>query len=78
MGKVKRVWKVEPSLDQDYDYCILAAEDNEDHRTALRYAQEVLEQQWDDMYDDPSSKSTVSMELIDTNGGITEAYNDVL
>ena len=56
-------WKIEPHDNKDYDYCVMPARNEVDHRKALEYAQARLEKIWDELK--PGNKGTVSIELCD-------------
>jgi hypothetical protein len=40
-------WKITPHHhNNDYDYCVMPGNTQEDHRAALEYAQDRLEEEW--------------------------------
>jgi hypothetical protein len=58
----RTIWVVTPHHSGDADECWLAADTDEDHHKALKYAQDLLENLWD--LHDPASEVpiTVTME----------------
>lgn len=65
-------WEITPHKLHDYDSCVMLAETADDHRGALLYAQDVLEQLWDDA--DVGDLVTVTMKLCE--GAIPEGTED--
>lgn len=55
-------WKIEPYHNTDADYYVMEADTEDDHREALKYAQERLESQWDQCVEGEGPRS-VSIEL---------------
>ena len=59
-------WKIEPHESIDADYCLMPASSNSDHHAALRYAQDRLEEGWDEMANMPfGTPVTVTIELLE-------------
>lgn len=54
-------WKIEPYETRDADYCVMAAETEDDHRAALDYAYKRLEDQWDQLR--PGEEAMVTIRL---------------
>ena len=55
-------WKITPHQDSDYDYCVMPAETEGDHQSALKYAQDRLEEAWDSTSHEDGPKS-VTVEI---------------
>ena len=54
-------WKIEPYNNHDADYCVMPANTETDHRSALEYAQARIEAGWDQIKE--GQKTTVTIEL---------------
>lgn len=67
-------WEITPYHNNDTDSCVLPAETEKDHRAALEYAQDRLEQLWDESANDIDTEINVSMKLCD--GNIEDAINE--
>jgi hypothetical protein len=67
MSDKKKYWIITPSKNTSHDSTAMPAENEDDARKALEYAQEVLESQWDEVgldIDDPDIIPNVSMEIV--------------
>ena len=60
-----KYWMIEPYSNNDFDYCVMPADTEEQHRKALEYAIERLEAAWDSL--EVGEKATVTLELKDDN-----------
>ena len=57
-------WKIAPFENKDANYCLLPADTETDHHYALEYAQDRLEQGWDELAFEPfGTQCTVTIEL---------------
>lgn len=54
-------WEIEPYHSSDADICVLPAETEDDHRKALEYAENRLEELWDGM--EIGQEATVKIRL---------------
>ena len=68
-------WRIEPHKSDEYDYCLMEAKTDDNHRDALTYAQEVLEQQWDEMVDNIRLTPTVTMMLVKISEAEAKDYD---
>lgn len=54
-------WRIEPYETNEYDACLMPADTESDHIRALEYAQDRLEEIWDQMT--PGKSGHVTIEL---------------
>ena len=57
-------WEITPHESDEFDYCVMPAETETDHRAALEYAQARLEQLWDSTaWEGSPKKVSVTIEI---------------
>lgn len=61
-------WQIEPYHSDSADCCVLPANTEEEHRAALEYAKERLEEVWDEM--EPGESRDITLKL--RNGEMPE------
>jgi len=62
-------WEIEPYHNNEADICEMPADNPDDHRKALEYAQKRLEELWDlsDIGEEIIVKMTLCVDIISTN-----------
>lgn len=58
---MNKYWKIEPYHNNEADFCVMPANNDTQHHSALEYATKRLEDEWDAA--EVGQKITVSMEL---------------
>jgi len=69
-------WKIEPYHTRDADYCVMPAETEKDNRAALIYAQDRIEDLWDQL--NQGQKATVIIELCEGDMPYCDSDDDAI